>query len=75
MVAADGARVDHDVPAPQRHGVPLFNFEAESRGDDWRGGEVDGGGGAGGTNAQIKIRIGLKIRFNFKADLVKIRIS
>ena len=43
VVAADGARVDHDVPAPQRHSVPLFNFEAESRGDGWRG----GGGGWG----------------------------
>ena len=27
VVAADGAVVHHDVPGPQRHGVPLLHLE------------------------------------------------
>ena len=29
VVAADGAVVDHDVPSPQRNGVPLLHLEPD----------------------------------------------
>jgi len=27
MVTADGAVIDHDIPGPERNGVPFFDFE------------------------------------------------
>ena len=31
VVPADGAVVHHDVPGPQRYGVPLLNLEPETK--------------------------------------------